>query len=72
MFKDLNDLPPVLTIKEAADIARCSPWTIRRALRLGLLKGGRTETSGASPHRIKREHLLAWLFGDEQQQQSIV
>ena len=72
MFKDLNELPPVLTIKEAADVARCSPWTIRRALRLGLLKGGRSETSGASPHRIKREHLLLWLFGDEQQQQSVV
>lgn len=67
-YKDLQELPPILTIKEAADVARCSTWTVRRALRMGLLKGGRKENRGASPHRIKREELLVWLFGDEQQQ----
>lgn len=71
MFKNLDELPPLLTIKEAADVARCSTWTVRRALRLGLLKGARKEAKGASPHRIKREHLLLWLFGDEQADASV-
>jgi len=59
--RNLEDLPPVVTIAEAAHVARCSPSTIRRAIRIGQIRSTRALQSGASPHRILREDLIAWL-----------
>ena len=60
-YASLEQLPPIITVKEAAEIARCSPSTIHRAIRLGQIKATRAVNSGASPHRIRREDLLLWL-----------
>jgi excisionase family DNA binding protein len=60
-YASLDELPPIITVREAADIARCSASTIHRAIKLGQIKATRAVNSGASPHRIRREDLLAWL-----------
>lgn len=60
-IRNLEDLPPIVTIAEAAHVARCSASTIRRAIRTGLIKSSRAFATGASPHRILREDLIAWL-----------
>lgn len=57
---DLNKLPPLLTIKEASDILRVSPLTLKRWGKRGRLVPIRINSRG--DRRYKREAIL-WLLG---------
>lgn len=50
-----------LTVREAADRARVSVWTIRRALREGKIEGG----VAGRRWRIRPEAIDRWLHGGQ-------
>ena len=56
------DAPEFLTVAEAAELARCSTRTIRRALRAGRLRGRQPGGRGGRV-LISRQDLYAWLAG---------
>lgn len=53
-------LPEYMTIEDAARIAECSPWTIRRALKARTLYADRPGSPWGKGWRIKAEDLLRW------------
>ena len=59
---------PFLTIAEAAALARVSPKRLRNLMASGTLREGVhfTRPDGLGP-RFKREALLVWLEGQEQE-----
>ena len=57
---DLNRLPPLLTIRETAEILRVSPLTLKRWGKRGRLVPIRINSRG--DRRYKREAIL-WLLG---------
>ncbi len=59
-YLSLNNLPPLLTIKEAAQILRVSPLTLKRWGKRGKLIPIRINSRG--DRRYKREAIL-WMLG---------
>lgn len=57
---DLNNLPPLLTIKEASEILRVSPLTLKRWGKRGRLVPIRINSRG--DRRYKKEAIL-WMLG---------
>ncbi|MGH9087148.1 MAG: excisionase family DNA-binding protein, partial [Acidimicrobiales bacterium] len=55
-------LPRLLLVSEAADAARCSPWTIRREIAQGRLRARRV----GRLVRILDEDLAAWMRGQDE------
>ncbi len=60
IYLSLNNLPPLLTIKEAAQILRVSPLTLKRWGKRGKLIPIRINSRG--DRRYKREAIL-WMLG---------
>lgn len=58
--------PDVLTIAEAAERARCSPSTLRRAISRGLLKSTKLGRGGSSRVRVHSVELQRFMRGVEQ------
>jgi excisionase family DNA binding protein len=52
-----NSTTELLTVEQAAELAKCHPETIRRAIRRGHLAASRV----GKQHRIARNALEAWL-----------
>jgi excisionase family DNA binding protein len=57
----LADLPEIVTVAEAAQIARCSKSAIYRMAAAGQLRAGRTATGGPKTRvMIARHELARW------------
>jgi excisionase family DNA binding protein len=58
----LADLPEVVTVAEAAQVARCSKASIYRMAEAGQLRAARTSTGGSKTRvMIARQELERWL-----------
>jgi excisionase family DNA binding protein len=53
--------PPILTVEEAAEVARCSVKTVRRAYTSGALTAYRRR--GSRTVLLDRQDVLAWVHG---------
>jgi excisionase family DNA binding protein len=60
---DESQIPPLLTLREASEILKCHPNTLRLWDKKGILKAVRFGERG--DRRYKKEDILRFLQGDQ-------
>ena len=54
-----------MTVREVAQVLRCSPATVRRRVREGELEAIRAGAGPRTPFRVDRGQLHAYIYGEE-------